>query len=296
VLKMPVPKLSNPTSTQTHLDIEDIINDLVILKNGGAALVLQTTAVNFGLLSETEQDAAIYAYAGLLNSLTFPVQIIIRSKGMDISSYLDLLKSQEEKQANENLRYQIKKYREFIESIIKENKVLDKRFYIVVLFSPLELGAAPTAVSFLDLLNPFARKKRGGLPFPKSHILEKAKNALYPKRDHIVRQLARIGLKAEQLTTQQLVELFYDIYNPIQAGGPRLTGRATDYVAPIVAPATEEPGPSAFETQTPIPIEEKQATPGQMAATTKKIKEEEELKKKEEKKSEEILYKAEATP
>jgi hypothetical protein len=295
---MPVSKRSNPTSTQIHLDIEDITDDLVILKNGGAALILQTTAVNFGLLSETEQDAAIYAYAGLLNSLTFPVQIVIRSKGMDISSYLDLLKSQEEKQANENLRYQIKKYREFIESIIKENKVLDKRFYIVVPFSPLELGAAPTAVSILDFLNPFARRKKKGLPFPKNHILEKAKNALYPKRDHIVRQLARIGLKADQLTTQQLVELFYDIYNPVQAGAPRLTGRATDYVVPIVAPATEEPSSPAFETQAPIPTEETQVAPGQMAATTKKLKEEaeeEESKRKEGKKSEEILYKAEVT-
>lgn len=240
-------------STQAHLDIEDITNDLVILNRGGAALILQTTAVNFGLLSETEQDATIYTYAGLLNSLTFPVQIAIRSKRMDISSYLELLKQQEGKQTNENLRFQIQKYRRFVESIIKENEVLDKRFYIVIPFSPLELGVKPAASSLVDLLNPFAKKERGGLPFPKDYILEKAKNALYPKRDHIIRQLARIGLKAEQLTTQELVELFYDIYNPVQAGGERLTARTSDYTVPLVAPATEEPTKPTKELEETVP-------------------------------------------
>ena len=228
-------------STQKHLDVENIADNLVMLKNGGVALLLQTTAVNFGLLSETEQDATIYAYASLLNSLTFPIQIVIRSKRMDISSYLELLKQQEEKQTNENLRFQIKKYRQFVESIIKENRVLDKRFYIVIPFSPLELGVKPTTTSFLSLVNPLAKKRKDGLPFPKAYILERAKNALYPKRDHVARQLARIGLKAEQLTTQELVELFYDIYNPVQAGGGRLTARASDYTTAIIAPATEEP-------------------------------------------------------
>ena len=229
------------TSTQQHLDIEDVSEDLALLKDGGAALVMQTTAVNFGLLSETEQDATIYAYANLLNSLTFPIQIVIRSKRMDISAYLKLLKQQEEKQTSEGLRFQIKKYRQFVESIIKENRVLDKRFYIVIPFSPLELGAKSASTSLIGLLNPFAKKGGGGLPFPKAYILERAKNNLYPKRDHVAKQLARIGLKAEQLTTQELVELFYDIYNPVQAGGERLTAQASDYTTPLVTPATEEP-------------------------------------------------------
>ena len=258
-------------STQSHLDIEDIVDDLVLLKDGGAALILQTTAVNFGLLSETEQDATIYAYASLLNSLTFPVQIVIRSKRMDISSYLQLLKQQEEKQTNENLRFQIKKYRQFVESIIKENKVLDKRFYIVIPFSPLELGVKPAATSLLDLLNPLSKKQRGSLPFPKSYILERAKNALYPKRDHIIRQMARIGLRAEPLTTQDLVELFYDIHNPVQAGGERLTARASDYTTTLVTPATEEPLEPLEEPIKPPKI----TPPGEVGEATRETKQEE---------------------
>ncbi|HET7713363.1 MAG TPA: hypothetical protein VFK94_02980, partial [Patescibacteria group bacterium] len=73
-----------PASTQDHLDILDIRDNVIILKNGNAAGVLQTNAVNFDLLSESEQDALIFAYASLLNSLTFPIQIVIRSKRMDI--------------------------------------------------------------------------------------------------------------------------------------------------------------------------------------------------------------------
>src|SRR3990167_6525041 len=89
-------------TTQAHLNIEDIKDNLVLLKNGAAAMVLQVSAVNFGLLSEPEQDAIIYTYAALLNSLTFPVQILIRSKKKDVSHYLDLLKQQQEKQTDLN--------------------------------------------------------------------------------------------------------------------------------------------------------------------------------------------------
>ena len=86
------------STTQDHLPVHDIQENLAILKNGSAAMVIETSAVNFGLLSQEEQDAIIYAYAALLNSLTFPIQILIRSKKKDISHYLDLLKQQQEKQ------------------------------------------------------------------------------------------------------------------------------------------------------------------------------------------------------
>lgn len=235
-------KLPITTSTQTHLDIEDIQDDLVLLKDGGVALILETTAINFGLLSETEQDAAIYAYAGLLNSLTFQTQTIVRSRRMDITSYVQLLKEYEDKQTNESLRFQMGRYRQFIESIIRENNVLDKRFYVVVPFTPLELGAPSAAISMISSLNPF-RKKSQGLPYSKNYIIEKAKNSLYPKKDHIIKQLARIGLRAQQLNTQQLIELFYNIYNPAQVSSQKIAASASDYTTPLVTAAVEEDQP-----------------------------------------------------
>src|SRR3989344_5326632 len=132
-------------TTQEFLEIEDIVDDIVIMTNGSAALVIETTAVNFGLLSEEEQDALIYAYASFLNSLSFPLQVVILSKRMDISSYI-----------------------EFILSSIKENRVLEKKFYLVVPFSQLELGIK-------EAFSVSNKKKK--LPFTKDYILSRAKTS-----------------------------------------------------------------------------------------------------------------------
>jgi len=99
-------KIAIRASTQQHLDIEDIQDDLIILKDGSCCLVIAATAINFGLLSEREQDATIYAYAGLLNSLTFSIQIVIRSQRKDISSYLKLLEEAEAKEAKPKIKEQ----------------------------------------------------------------------------------------------------------------------------------------------------------------------------------------------
>src|SRR3990170_3816823 len=106
-------------STQAHLDIENIIDDLVILKTGWVALVMSTTAVNFDLLSEAEQDATIYAYGAFLNSLSFPLEVLIRSKKADITSYFASLEEAESTQPNPNLKRQIQRYQDFIKSTVQ---------------------------------------------------------------------------------------------------------------------------------------------------------------------------------
>lgn len=237
-------KIPIRASTQEHLDIEDIKDDIVIFKDGGACLLLSTTAVNFGLLSEKEQDASIYAYAALLNSLTFPIQIVIRSTKKDISSYLKLLEEQEKKQKEELMVEQIKKYRAFVEETVKQNEVLDKEFYLVIPMTALELGATKAITS--------AFKRGRGLPFPKDYIIERAKTILYPKRDHLIRQLNRLGLKSRQLTSQELIELFFSVYNP-EAQRQKLTA-ASEYKTPLVEPAIATPPPPPLPTQpTPTP-------------------------------------------
>lgn len=220
-------------STQDHLDIADIRDNLVILKDGSCCLLLQTTAVNFSLLSEAEQDAIIYAYAGLLNSLTFPIQIVITSQKKNIASYLSLLAAQKQKIANPLLKAQLEKYYAFVQKTVAENEVLDKKFYLVIPFSSLELGISSTLASSV--------KKKPGLPFDKDTIITKAKNSLIPKRDHILKQLARIGLKARQLATPDLIKLFYRYYNP-DSGSVDFAADA-GYDAPIVEAAISEEKP-----------------------------------------------------
>jgi len=235
------------STTQEHLDILDIKNNLVVLKNGSVTAVLQTTAVNFDLLSETEQDTTIYAYAAFLNSLTFPLQVLIRSKKADISSYFQHLEDAEASQLNPDIKAQIKKYKEFISSIVSEKTVLDKEFYLIINFSPLEMG-------FRGLAKASAANSKNT-----KQLLSGAKASLAPKRDHIIKQMGRIGLNVKQLTTQELIELFYDIYNPAPTGTQRVILDTQSYTTPIVEPAVEIPSQSAQTTSQPINQQQTQA-------------------------------------
>jgi hypothetical protein len=193
------------STTQSFIEVEDIANDIVVFADGSCALVVSTSAVNFGLLSTNEQDAIINAYAGLINSLSFPIQILVRTQHKDVTHYLALLEEREHQQKNPKLAHSIRNYRAFVAETVKEKDVLDKNFYIVVPFSSLELGASPRVL--------FGNKRRG-LPYPKSYIFERAQTVLLPKRDHIIRLLNRVGLRAKQLTTEQLVKFFFSAYNP----------------------------------------------------------------------------------
>lgn len=181
------------STTQQHLLISDIKDDILLLKDGGGCLVMQTSAVNFGLLSEREQMAIIYAFAQMLNSLSFAIQIVIHSERLNISSYLDLLDRAQATQTNSLLSAMMTSYREFIQTTIKEQEVLDKKFYIIIPLSKLELGIIPT----------------------REALYQKVKTVLLPRRDQVIRQLNRVGLKAIQLQSKELLELFFNIYNGI---------------------------------------------------------------------------------
>lgn len=227
-------------STQGHLDIDDITDDLIILKNGWVAMVMSTTAVNFDILSEAEQDATIYAYGAFLNSLTFPLQTLIRSKRADITAYYQHLVDAERDQPNPDLKVQMKKYREFIQSTVQQKTILDKRFYFVLHFSSLEMGVK--SFKKTDVANSKS----------KVALIADARVVLAPKRDHIVKQTARLGLFSKQLSTQELIELFYDIYNPAPTGTQRVILDAESYTSPLVEPAIETPAPQP-EMVAPMP-------------------------------------------
>ncbi len=173
-----------------------------MMKDFSAAIVVEVNAVNFWLLSQEEQASMIYAYASLLNSLSFPIQILILSKKMDISSYLDYLDTRISKQQAELIRNRLSSYKEFIKTIIKKNTVLEKRFFFVVPFSPLEMGISGANTAGLR----------------KEYVIARAKTSLYPKRDNLLRLLSKIGLKGNSLEKQELVELFYNLYNPSSTG------------------------------------------------------------------------------
>lgn len=200
-------KTAKPTSpvkasTQSFIEIEEIKDDVVLMKDFSAATVIEVGAVNFWLLSTEEQSSMIYAYSELLNSLSFPIQILILSKKIDVSTYLDYLEEKINKQSVDILKKRMVGYREFIKSIIKINTVLEKRFFFVVPFSPLEMGISGANPGSLN----------------KEYVITRAKTALYPKRDNLLRLITKIGLKGTILQRQELTELYYNLYNPSATG------------------------------------------------------------------------------
>lgn len=218
---------TNTDTTQQFLDIYDITNDFIIMKDGTCSVVITVDAMNFSLLAEEEQDAVMYAYAGLLNSLNYPIQVVVRSTTKDVTGYLKLLEEQEQQTGNEIQQKRIRQYRQFVGELIKERNVLDKKFYVTVSAPALELG-----LSGIQSAIP-GKQVFDAASVEKSVLLEKARNNLEPKRDHLLAQFARIGLFARQLTTQEIIQLFYISYNPEAAEGQIITD-SSSYSSPLV--------------------------------------------------------------
>ena len=227
-------------TTQEHLLIKDIRDDVVILKDGSMAIVIKTSAVNFGLLSENEQYAIISSFAGMLNSLSFAIQIVIRSKRLDITKYLDSLEQARKKQPNQLLSQMIERYRAFIRETVRDNQVLDKQFFIVIPLSYIEIG----------------------LIKDREMNFKKAMTLLLPRKDHIIRQLSRTGLRADQLTGEELVKLFYDIYNE-PAIAPVLTPeQVAQQQTPLTVPLPTPQQPIQRVAPQPAPVYQPQVAPG----------------------------------
>jgi hypothetical protein len=142
----------------------------------------------------------------MINSLTFSIQIVVLTQRKDITSYLTFLDEQAKKITQPLLAKLMQGYRNFIMDSVKKKNVLGKRFFVVLYLSPLELGVGKSVVALT--------KRTGPLPFTKSYVIKKAKITLYPRRDHLIRQAGRLGIKFKQLGTADLIDLYHSVYNP----------------------------------------------------------------------------------
>ncbi len=204
-------KLANKrirASTQQFLDIAEIKEDGVILKDGTLRAVLLVSSINFSLKSEDEQNAIVSAYISFLNFLEFPLQIVIQSRKLDIDGYLDRLKKVEKEQTNELLRMQTTDYRQYVSELVEMGDIMTKRFYIVVPYDPLSDKQKSWVKRFLGL---FSAAKEVKL---KQAEFIKRRHALFQRVEHIVTSLASMSLKSVVLDTQSLIELYYNTYNP----------------------------------------------------------------------------------
>lgn len=191
------------STTQKFTEILDIQDDMVLLSGGNACLIIEVKATNFALLSAEEQDAKIYSYAALLNSLSFPIQIVIKSQKLDINSYLKLLDLERQKTQNPKLAEQIKLYRDFVQELVKINIILDKKFYIVINYSYLEGGAVKAVGDKTD-----------------AAFISQARSALHSKAESLHSQLGRLNLHAKTLSKEELIKLYFETYNETAIQSP----------------------------------------------------------------------------
>lgn len=202
----------NPkAATQLHLRIAEIRDNTVVLKNGGLRAVLRVSSMNFNLKSEAEQNSIIYSYQSFLNTLEFPIQIVIRSRKLDLDKYIEKLRGIAEKQTNPLLQKQTTDYSDYIQRLIEYADIMEKDFLVVVPTDPPRSSSQNFVEKFWGRMHPAdtvssVRKRH--------QEFEELRRNLGQRTSSISAGLENCGLKVEQLDTKELISLFYQIYNP----------------------------------------------------------------------------------
>lgn len=200
-------------NSQELVDIKEIRDGILLLKDGSMRQVVMVGGLNFDLKSETEQTAITQAYQNFLNSLDFSIQIIVHSRKINIEKYLTSLEGRKNQEISGLLRDQIAEYQDFIRGFIKEYAVMRKVFLIVVPFSPVNLPNKETFSRF----SPFKKKEKPTEEKTDPQIeveFKEGSGQLGQRVQEVVEGLQTIGLEVTVLNDDQLIELFYNFYNP----------------------------------------------------------------------------------
>lgn len=203
-------KKTTGQSTQLFLDISEIRNDTVILKDGTLRAVLFVSSVNFALKSEEEQDAIVSAYVQFLNYLDFPIQIVVQSRKLNIEHYLNQLKERSKEVTNELLKKQIDNYTSFVSELVDLGDIMSKKFFLVIPFSPFADTGKPKGffTKISELFTP------GTVIKIKKEKFESMVKELNQRVNNISGNLNSMGLKSVRMDTQSLIELYYNVFNP----------------------------------------------------------------------------------
>ncbi len=200
-------------ATQSFLEIKNIKEGVLTLKNGSIRGILMVSSMNFALKSSVEQSSIIFAYQSFLNSLDFSCQIVVQSRNINITPYLDTIKRLEESQTNELMRAQTASYGEFIKELVAGDSVMTKSFYVVVPYTIAEiLGVGKGLMQFFS-------SKRGNSTANQLNDEDfgKVKNQLWQRMEFLAMGLKRCGLDVIPLTTPELIELFWSLHHPSEA-------------------------------------------------------------------------------
>ena len=213
-------KESKKVNTQRYIPFSEIRNDTVILKNGGLRAVLLVEPLNFNLKSETEQQGIIAGYESFINTLSFPIQIVLRSSKLNIDPYIEHIHEQVDKQKNELLKKQTLAYSLFIEKIVEIADIMQKRFYVIVPLDDVPKKKSPLGKFFTW----FNLDDTLGKALQRNKKFTSQVSRLKERLDLVETGLRNIGLTAKRLKTTELINLYYQIYNPDVSQTQKLPG------------------------------------------------------------------------
>lgn len=222
---------ANPNSTQNTLQIAAIRDGIVILKDGSFRSVIMAKSINFDLMSPQERDAVEYAYMGFLNSLYFDIQILIRSRKIDMRPYLDKLSKIRTETDNMLLGMLMEDYIYFIDDLVQQTNIMSKEFYLVVPYAA-ELDAGKAIKASKGMLSGLFGNKNTTVTIDEQ-TLEKAKTELKNRVQNVVSGLMQMGVQSMPLDTQELIELYYNTYNPDTATRQTLSAN-TQLTVPVI--------------------------------------------------------------
>ncbi len=199
-------------STQQFIPIKEIKEGVVVMRNGSLRAVLLVSSLNFALKSEDEKNAVIASYQSFLNSLGYPVQVYVKSRQLHLDNYIHSLEKQLAAQTNELLKLQTSQYLEFIAELLQYSNIMEKRFFVIVPFYP-------TGSEKVGLIKNLFSGKEGVA----TADFETQKTELMQRVDHVINGLTGIGVRCAALNTEELIELYYSVYNPDISGSEKIT-------------------------------------------------------------------------
>lgn len=216
---MPLPK-SNPTSTQNALEIAEVRDGIVIMNDGTFRAVVMCQSINFDLMSPQEREAVEFSYQGFLNSLYFPIQVYVRSSKVDLRPYIEKLDKIRSEHDNMLLALLMEDYIQFMDMIAQQTNIMDKKFYIIIPFEP-SFDAQKAVKASKGFFNTIFGKKEARVVINEPD-LEKAKTELKNRIQAVMNGLQQCQVQSLPLDTQELIELYYDAYNPDTATRQKL--------------------------------------------------------------------------
>ncbi len=217
--------LKGALPTQQFINAQGVKNGVLILKGGALRQILLVSGLNFDLKSEDEQNAITLSYQNFLNSLNFSLQIFVHSRRVNIEGYLENLTKIEAEESNPLLRTQIGEYREFIRSFTSQNAIMNKSFFVVVPYDPVQLPGTGAGGVFSGLLG--RNSKNAEAEQEEERRFAQQAGQLAQRTEQVVSGLTQIGLRATPLKDDEITELLYNLYNPesIEKKGLDLGGK-----------------------------------------------------------------------